>query len=85
MSEHTSKREGFERAMKWSLIGPPKEAKVYVDATSLPTFYHVMNGQRLDYEPYVKFVEEWRAKSADYKPTVYVQGFTTSRRMTTLY
>lgn len=70
MSEYTSTREGFQRAMKWSLTGPPEESKVYAEATALPTFYHIMNGQRLPWDTYIKGIEEWRAKISDYEPTV---------------
>lgn len=72
MSEYTSTIEGFQRAMKWSLTGPPQEAKAYVEALSTPTFYHIMNGQRLSYDVYLKGIEEWRGKISDYVPVVYV-------------
>jgi hypothetical protein len=68
MSEYTSTREGFQRAIEWSLTGSPVEARAYVEATTLPKFYHIMNGQRLDYDAYIKGIEEWRAKISDYKP-----------------
>lgn len=70
MSEYTSTREGFQRAMEWSLIGPPEEAKLYVEGTTLPTFHHIFNGQRLGYDAYVESLVEWRAKISDYKPVV---------------
>jgi hypothetical protein len=70
MSEYTSTREGFQRAMEWSLDGPPEEAKKYAEATSVPTFYHVMNGHRIAYDDYVKSMAEWRGKTSDYKPMV---------------
>ena len=72
MSEYTSTRHGFERAMKWSLTGPPKDAKLYAESTAVPTFYHVMNGQRIAYDAYVEGIATWRAKISDYKPSVYV-------------
>jgi hypothetical protein len=72
MSEYTSTREGFQRAMQWSLTGPPEETKAYVEATVLPSFYQTMNGHELEYEIYTKGIEEWRAKVTDYKPKVYV-------------
>jgi hypothetical protein len=56
--------------MNWSLIGPPQDSKLYVEATSTPTFYHLMNGQRQSYDMYVKDIEEWRAKISDYEPIV---------------
>jgi hypothetical protein len=70
MSKYTSTLEGFQRAMKWSLTGPPEESKLYAQATTTPTFYHIMNGQRLSYDTYVKSIEEWRAKIGDYEPVV---------------
>ncbi|OTA70055.1 hypothetical protein K449DRAFT_459870 [Hypoxylon sp. EC38] len=71
MSEFTSTREGFQRAMEWSLKGNPDEAISYVESTSLPTFYHIMNGQRLDYDTYLKGIVDWRGKVSDYKPVVH--------------
>lgn len=62
MAEYTSTREGFERAMKWSLTGPPEEAKEYAEALSTPNFWHVNNGQRLEYDAYIAMVQEWRGK-----------------------
>lgn len=70
MSEYTSTIEGFQRAMEWSLTGPPGESKAYADGTSLRTFYHIMNGQRSDYDAYVNGLDEWRGKISDYKPVV---------------
>ncbi|KAI1361329.1 hypothetical protein F5Y08DRAFT_348039 [Xylaria arbuscula] len=70
MSEYTSTLEGFQKAMEWSLTGPPNEATRYAEATSMPTFYHLMNGQRLPYGVYVKGIEEWRGKISEYKPVV---------------
>ncbi|KAJ2991507.1 hypothetical protein NUW58_g2489 [Xylaria curta] len=70
MSEYTSTHEGFQRAMEWSLTGRPEESNLYVESTSTPTFYHVMNGQRLPYDTYLKGIVEWRAKISDYKPVV---------------
>jgi hypothetical protein len=68
MTEYTSTYEGFQRAMQWSLTGPANETAAYAEATVLPTFYHVMNGQRLEYDAYVKGIEEWREKVSEYKP-----------------
>ncbi|MCJ1456309.1 hypothetical protein MMC28_006669 [Mycoblastus sanguinarius] len=70
MSEYTSTRLGFERAMKWSLTGPPEDAKLYAEGTAVPTFSHVMNGQRIAYDTYVEGIATWRAKISDYKPSV---------------
>jgi hypothetical protein len=72
MSEYTATKPGFQKAMEWSLTGPPAETKAYVEATVLPTFCHVMNGERLEYDAYVKGIEEWRGKISHYKPKVHV-------------
>ncbi|KAK7983498.1 SEP domain-containing protein [Apiospora arundinis] len=71
MSEYTSTREGFQRAMEWSLTGRPEDTKQYVEATTVPTFYQVMNGQRIAYDDYVKGIVQWRGKVTDYKPIVH--------------
>lgn len=73
MSEYTSTIEGYQRAMKWSLTGPPHEAKEYAEALTAPTFYHITNGQRISYDENVKSMEEWRGKSSHYEPVVYVE------------
>lgn len=70
MSEYTSTLEGYQRAMKWSLIGSPEDAKVFAETTVTPDFCQIMNGQKLPYDVYVKGLVEWRAKVTDYKPTV---------------
>ena len=70
MSEYMSTLEGFQRAMKWSLTGPPEDSKSYAEATTTPTFYQLMNGQRLSYDVYVQGIVEWRAKISDYEPVV---------------
>ncbi|KAH3911493.1 hypothetical protein HBH56_135580 [Parastagonospora nodorum] len=70
MSEYTSTKSGFQKAMEWSLTGPPSQTKAYAEATVVPTFYHVMNGERLEYDAYVKGIEEWRGKISEYKPVV---------------
>ncbi|KAI0142130.1 hypothetical protein BJ166DRAFT_540829 [Pestalotiopsis sp. NC0098] len=76
MSEFTSTREGFQRAMEWSLIQDPAnttgdDAELYAKSTSTPSFYHVMNGQRTELEAFVSGIGEWRAKIDDYKPVVH--------------
>ena len=76
MSEYTSTREGFQRAVEWSLAGSPKDAKLYAEATAVPTFYQVMNGQRNEYDTYVEGIATWRTKISDYKPTVYAYSLT---------
>lgn len=70
MSEYTSTIEGFQRAMRWSLSGPPQEANAYVEALSTPGFYQIMNGQRLPYDVYLKGIVEWRGKISEYEPVV---------------
>ncbi|KAJ3567875.1 hypothetical protein NPX13_g6621 [Xylaria arbuscula] len=70
MSDYTSTLEGFQKAMEWSLTGPPEEARQYAEATSVPTFYQVVNGKRLSFNEYVKGIEDWRAKIIDFKPVV---------------
>jgi hypothetical protein len=78
MSEYTSTHEGFQRAMEWSLTGPPEETKAYVEATVLPTFHHIMNGHKLEYDAYIQGIVDWRAKVSDYKPKLYVDSCTPS-------
>jgi hypothetical protein len=70
MTEYTSTLEGYQRAMQWSLTGPPEETEAYAEATALPTFYHIMNGHKLDYDSWVKGIKEWRGKISEYKPKV---------------
>ncbi|CAG8955592.1 hypothetical protein HYFRA_00009546 [Hymenoscyphus fraxineus] len=71
MSEYTSTLSGFQRAMKWSLTGPPEDSKTYAEATSTPAFYQIMNGKRISYSDYVAGIEEWRGKISDYDPIVH--------------
>ncbi|CAH0018964.1 unnamed protein product [Clonostachys rhizophaga] len=85
MSEYTSTREGFQRAMEWSLSGDPNEAKAYAEALSTPNFYQVMNGKRFAFDTYVEDIAQWRAKVSDYKPVVHEflrDGDLLSARMT---
>ncbi|KIW00380.1 uncharacterized protein PV09_08090 [Verruconis gallopava] len=70
MSEYTSSRDGFQRAMQWSLSGKPEDAKLYAEATGTPDFCHIMNGQKLEGDSYVQGIAEWRAKSSEYHPVV---------------
>ncbi|KAF3759886.1 hypothetical protein M406DRAFT_335102 [Cryphonectria parasitica EP155] len=71
MSEYTSTIEGFQRAMEWSLAGPPEESKLYAEATVTPTFYQIVNGHQLSYNVFLKSIEEWRAKVTSYRPKVH--------------
>lgn len=70
MSEYSSTKEGFQRAMEWSLTGNAEDAKSYAASTTLPSFYHVMNGKRLEHDEYVSHIVEWRGKVTEYKPVV---------------
>ncbi len=70
MSEYTSTREGFQRAMEWSLTGRPEDTQLYAEGTSTPTFYHILNGQRISYDEYVKSITKWRGKVSAYKPVL---------------
>ncbi|KAF4979779.1 hypothetical protein FZEAL_4083 [Fusarium zealandicum] len=70
MSEYTSTREGFQKSMQWSLSGAPEDAVLYAEATATPTFYHIFNTHRTEYDEYVKGIVEWRGKTSDYKPKV---------------
>lgn len=70
MAEYTSTQEGFQRAMKWALTGKPEETKDYVEATTMPGFYQVVNDNHLPYEEYANNIAEWRGKTSDYDPTV---------------
>ena len=60
--------------MNLSLTGPPEEAKQFVEATAIPSFYHVMNGQHIAYDDYVKAIATKRAEIGDYKPNLYVHS-----------
>ena len=70
MSEFTSTREGFQRAMERSLKGSPEETKAYVESILLPNFHHIMNYNRLDYDAYVDNIIDWRRKVTEYTPVV---------------
>ncbi|KAK8061594.1 hypothetical protein PG994_007960 [Apiospora phragmitis] len=56
--------------MELSLTGRPEDTAQYAEGTSLPTFYQVMNGQRIVYDDDVKHIAEWRGKVSEYKPVV---------------
>jgi hypothetical protein len=70
MSKYTSTHGGYQNAMEWSLTGPSEGAKDYAEGIVLPSFYHVMNGDKIEYDTWVKGVAEWRSKTSDYKPKV---------------
>ena len=70
MAEHTSTREGLQKALEWSLTGPATDEDVrkFVEATVLPDFYQIKSGQRIEYEEYLKGIVELRGVATDYKP-----------------
>ncbi|KAJ4292333.1 hypothetical protein N0V90_008993 [Kalmusia sp. IMI 367209] len=70
MAEYTSTKEGFQRAMKGALTSDMGDSKAFAEATVVQSFYHVMNGQKLEYEAYVKSLDEWRGKISHYEPVV---------------
>jgi hypothetical protein len=70
MADYTTTHSGFQKVMEWCLTGPPSEAKAYAEGTVTPSFYHVMNDARLDYDAYIADIAEWRSKVSDYKPVV---------------
>jgi hypothetical protein len=72
MTEYTSTLAGFQKAMEWSLTGPPEDGKNYVEATSIPSFYRVFNGEKMSYEKNLSDIEMWRGRSVKYYPKVYV-------------
>ena len=66
MSEHTSTREGLQRTMKLSLTGKPEDTKSFAESIVVPTFYHLLNGERVEYDAWIEklvqmrgIVEEW--------------------------
>ncbi|KAI0443673.1 hypothetical protein F4803DRAFT_303899 [Xylaria telfairii] len=67
MSEYTSTLEGFQRAMEWSLTGPPEEAHVYAESILMPTFYHTNNGKRRPYNDFVNNIAGWRDMISQFK------------------
>jgi hypothetical protein len=70
MTEYTSTKAGFQRAMDWSLSGPISDAKSYVEATSTPSFYHILNGEKIECNKYLKAIEDWRGRCSQSKPNV---------------
>lgn len=73
MAEYTSTREGFQKAMKWSLCtASTEETKQYAEATVTHDFYHVFNGKRLEYDAWFQSLEDWRGKITEYDPKVQV-------------
>lgn len=70
MSEYTSTREGWQRTVEGMLIGPPSEAKHYVESIAVPSFYSTKDGVRLEYDAYISGIEKWRHKVTNWKPVV---------------
>lgn len=70
MTEYTSTREGYQRAMEASLSGRPEDTHKYVEMLSTSKFYHVLNGRRLSYDAYLDGIAEWRSKVSEWKPVV---------------
>ena len=66
-----STRAGFQLAMKNALTTTsPSETKAYAAATVTPTFYHTINGKRVEYDEWFASLESWRDKITDYDPVV---------------
>jgi hypothetical protein len=70
MTEYTSTRAGFERAMKWSLTGPADETIKYMEALCEPDYTHTFNGKVMTYAEALKMIEDMRPKAARYEPKV---------------
>ena len=62
----TSTKTDFQKSMQDCLDGPAEGAQSWADANTTPDFYHIFNGRRLEREPYVAGIAEWRGKSKDY-------------------
>ncbi|KAI1331791.1 hypothetical protein F5Y16DRAFT_243785 [Xylariaceae sp. FL0255] len=67
MTEYTSSIEGFQRAMERSLTILGKE---HAESFETPSFYHILNGERINYDDHVKDIDAWREKISEYKPVV---------------
>ncbi|XPS76095.1 hypothetical protein M3J09_008155 [Ascochyta lentis] len=66
-----STRAGFQLAMKNALTtSSPEETKTYAEATVTPSFHHVFNGERLEYDAWFQSLENWRGKITNYDPKV---------------
>lgn len=70
--------------MELSLTGLPSETKAFAESFVLPSFYQVINGKRIDYDAYIKDVQEWRGKISEYKPKVYVWTVATQNQDTSV-
>ena len=66
-----STRAGFQLAMKHALTSTSvDEIKAYAEATVTPSFYHIMNGKRREYDEWFGSLESWSGKITDYEPEV---------------
>lgn len=70
MAEYTSTREGFQRAMKEALAGPPGEEQAFASRVGTPTFYQIFNRKKLQGEAYTSNLGMWRGKITEYDPIV---------------
>lgn len=70
MSEYTSTRSGFQRAMKESLVGKPSDSHLYLSRTGTDGFYHLFNGSKLARDEYLEGLAKWRGRITDYDPIV---------------
>ncbi|KAI1387217.1 uncharacterized protein F4822DRAFT_429973 [Hypoxylon trugodes] len=57
--------------MEWSLTGSLEDSAAYAESVQTPTYYNVMNGNRLDYGGSVKEIAERHGKGAEHKPVVH--------------
>lgn len=53
------------------MTGPPEETSLYVEATTTPSFFQIMNGQRIEGKDYSESIATWRGRISDYEPQVY--------------
>jgi hypothetical protein len=66
-----STRAGYQLAMKNALINTSSaETKAYAEAMVVPSFYHIINGERHQYDEWFASLETWGGKITDYEPVV---------------
>lgn len=72
MSEYTSSIEGFQKAMEWTLNGPAtsEDVQAYVNSTTAPGFYQVLNNKRFERDEHSAHIKEMREKVDGFKPKV---------------
>jgi hypothetical protein len=57
--------------MKNALINTSSaETKAYAEAMVVPSFYHIINGERHQYDEWFASLETWGGKITDYEPVV---------------